>query len=62
MNDLEIIRNIKRELIRTRKEIEAMKGEEKKEAWKAYADLLTSLDISTLDSHPRSRQPFTASS
>ena len=62
LKDLEIIRNIKRELIRTRKEIESMKGEEKKEAWKAYAELLTSLDISTLDNPPRPRQPFTASS
>ena len=62
LNDLEIIRNIKRELIRTRKEIEAMNGEEKKKAWKAYAELLTSLDIGTLGSPPHTRQPFAAGS
>ena len=62
LKNLEIIRNIKRELIRTRKEIEAMSGEEKKKAWKAYAELLTSLDIGTLDSPPRARQPFAPSS
>ena len=58
LKDLEIIRNIKRELVRTRKEIEAMNGEEKKKAWKAYAELLTSLEIGTLDSPPRARQSF----
>ena len=62
LKDLEIIRNIKRELIRTRKEIENMNGEEKKKAWKAYAELLTSLDIGTLDSHPRAKQSFVAGS
>ena len=55
MNDLEIIRNIKRELIRTRKEIETLNGKEKKKAWKAYAQLLTSLDIGTLNSPPSRR-------
>jgi len=55
LNDLEIVRNIKRELIRTRKEIETMNGEEKKKAWKAYAQLLTSLDIGTLNSPPSRR-------
>ena len=50
MNDLEIIRNIKRDLIRKRKEIEAMKNvKEKNEALKVYAELLTSLEIGTLD-------------
>lgn len=49
LNDLEFIRNIKRELIRKRKEIEAMRNaEEKRNALKAYAELLTSLEISTL--------------
>lgn len=55
LNDLEIIRNIKRELIRTRKEIETLNGKEKKKAWKAYAQLLTSLDIGTLNSPPSTR-------
>lgn len=55
LNDLEIIRNIKRELIRTRKEIETLDGKEKKKAWKAYAQLLTSLDIGTLNSLPSRR-------
>ena len=51
MNDLEIIRNIKRDLIRKRKEIETMNdAKEKNEALKAYAELLTSLEIGTLDS------------
>jgi|GEM_PF-2827179 len=62
LNDLEIIRNIKRELIRTRKEIEALKGEEKKKAWKAYAELLTSLDIGAVSNPPRTRQPIHTSS
>jgi len=49
LNDLEFIRNIKRELIRKRKEIEAMRNaEEKRNALKAYAELLTSLEIGTL--------------
>jgi len=55
LNDIEIIRNIKRELIRTRKEIETLNGKEKKKAWKAYAQLLTSLDIGTLNSLPSRR-------
>jgi len=55
LNDLEIVRNIKRELIRTRKEIEALNGKEKKKAWKAYAELLTSLEIGTLNSPPSRR-------
>lgn len=51
MNDLEIMRNIKRDLVRKRKEIEAMENvEEKKKALRAYAELLTSLEIGTLDS------------
>jgi len=51
LNDLEIIRNIKRELIRKRREIEAMNNlEEKNKALKAYAELLSSLEIGTLKS------------
>ena len=51
LNDLEIMRNIKRDLVRKRKEIEAMENvEEKKKALRAYAELLTSLEIGTLDS------------
>ncbi|UCE16889.1 MAG: hypothetical protein JSV12_04620 [Candidatus Bathyarchaeota archaeon] len=46
MNDLEIIRDIKRELIRKRKEIEDIwKEEDRSRALKAYAELLTSLEI-----------------
>lgn len=50
MNDLEIMRNIKRELIRKRKEIDAMKNvEEKSKALKAYAEFLTSLETGALE-------------
>lgn len=46
MSELEIIRDIKRKLIRKRKEIEDMKNEEdKNKALKAYAELLTNLEI-----------------
>lgn len=46
LNDLEIIRDIKRELIRKRKEIEDIwKEEDRSRALKAYAELLTSLEI-----------------
>ena len=49
LNDSEIIRDIKRELIRKRKVIEAMKNlEEKNKALKAYAEFLTSLEIGKL--------------
>jgi len=51
LDDLEIIRNIKRDLVRKRKEIETMKNvEEKNKALKAYAELLTSLEIGILNS------------
>ena len=50
MDDLEIMRNIKRELIRKRKEIEAMKNmEEKNKALEAYAEFLTSLETVILE-------------
>ena len=62
MNDLEIVRNIKRELIRTRKEIDALQGKEKKEAWKAYAELLTSLDLGALNNPSHVGQPVPTSS
>ena len=62
LSDLEIIRNLKRDLIRMRREIEFMNGEDKRKAWKAYAELLTSLEIGTLDSRPRTRQPSDTSS
>jgi len=46
LSELEIIRDIKRKLIRKRKEIEDMKNEEdKNKALKAYAELLTNLEI-----------------
>ena len=51
MNDLEVVRNIKMELIRRRREIDALKNvEDKEKVLKVYADLLTSLEISTLGS------------
>jgi hypothetical protein len=46
MNDLEIVRSIKSELICRREEIEALlKGEGKNKALEAYAELLTSLQL-----------------
>jgi len=52
LSNLEIMRNIKRDLIRKRKEIDTMKNvKEKNKVLKAYAELLTSLEIGTLDSH-----------
>ena len=46
LNDLEFIRRIKRELIRRRIEIDSMKrGKRKKKALKAYAELLTNLEL-----------------
>ena len=46
LSELEIIRDIKRKLIRKRKEIEDMKNkEDKNKALKAYAELLTNLEI-----------------
>jgi len=57
LNDLEIIRNIKRELNRKRQEIEAMKNmEEKNEALKGYAELLITLEIGTFKSPTATRQ------
>ncbi|UCE44479.1 MAG: hypothetical protein JSV57_03105 [Candidatus Bathyarchaeota archaeon] len=52
LSNLEVIRSLKRDLIRMRKEIEAMDGQEKRKAWKAYAELLTSLEVGKRDSHP----------
>lgn len=49
LNDLETIRNIKRELFRMRREIDGMKNrEEKKDVLKTYAELLTRLEIGKL--------------
>ncbi|MDH5449720.1 MAG: hypothetical protein OEX77_02300 [Candidatus Bathyarchaeota archaeon] len=49
LKDLEVVRNIKRDLVRMRKEIDAMPNvEEKSATLKAYAELLTSLEIGTL--------------
>lgn len=49
LNDLEIVHNIKRDLVRMRKEIDSMPNvEEKSKILKAYAELLTSLEIDTL--------------
>jgi len=49
LNELEIIRDLKRELVRRRREIEAMwKEEDRDRALKAYAELLTSLEIGAL--------------
>lgn len=46
LNDLEVIRRIKRELIRKRREIDAMKDENsKKKAMKVYAELLTNMEL-----------------
>ena len=46
MNDLEFIRRIKKELIKKRKEIDAMKpGKRKKKAIEVYAELLTTLEL-----------------
>ena len=51
LNDIEIVRKIKRDLIHTRKRIENMKDvEEKKKALKVYVELLTSLEIGASDS------------
>ena len=56
LDDLKIVRNIMRELIRKRKEIEAMKNVgEKKKALKAYAEFLTSLETGTLESRTPTR-------
>ena len=53
MNDIEIVRKIKRDLTHARKKIENMKDvEEKKKALKVYAELLTSLEIGASDSSP----------
>jgi len=49
LKDLEVVRNIKRDLVRMRKEIDTLPNvEEKSETLKAYAELLTSLEIGTL--------------
>lgn len=58
LKDLEVVRNIKRDLVRMRKEIDAMPNvEEKSTTLKAYAELLTSLEIGSLiDLKPRERR------
>lgn len=45
-----------------RKEIEAMNGDEKTKAWKAYAELLTNLEIGKYDRDPRTEHSFHKSS
>ena len=46
MNDLELIRGIKRELVRIRTQIDAMKrGKRKKKALEVYATLLLNLEL-----------------
>lgn len=46
MNELELIRDIKRDLVRKRLEIDKMKsGKRKTEAMKIYAELLTTLEM-----------------
>jgi hypothetical protein len=46
LSDLELIRSIKRDLIRKRIEIDAIKsGKRKKKAMKVYAELLTTLKL-----------------
>ena len=56
LNDIEIVRRIKRDLIHTRKRIEDMKDvEEKEKALKVYVELLTSLEIGASDSLPPTR-------
>ena len=46
MNDLELIRRIKRELILRRTQIDSMKrGKRKKKALQVYAELLTTLVV-----------------
>jgi hypothetical protein len=47
LNDLELIRRIKKELIRRRTEIDAMTmgGKGKEKAIKVYAELLTNMDL-----------------
>ena len=46
MRDLELVRRIKRDLIRKRSEIDKMKsGKRKIKAMKIYAELLTSLEL-----------------
>jgi len=46
MSDLELVEGIKRDLIRKRTEIDAMKyGSKKKKAIKAYIDLCLSLEM-----------------
>jgi hypothetical protein len=46
LNDLEVIRRIKRELIQKRREIDAIKDEKrKKKAIKVYAEFLTQMQL-----------------
>ena len=46
LNDLEVIRRIKKELINKRREIDSMKtGKRKKKAIKAYVELLNNLEL-----------------
>jgi hypothetical protein len=57
LNDLEVIRTIKRELIRERREIDAMKDEKsKKKAIEVYAKLLTTMELGDMNKG-RARNP-----
>ena len=48
MKDLELVRSIKRDLIRKRTEIDKMaSGKRKTKAMKVYAQLLTTLELGT---------------
>ena len=52
LKDKKIILNIRRDLLRKRKEIEAINNpKQRKKALETYAELLTTLEISTLLTH-----------
>jgi hypothetical protein len=49
LKDFELVRSIKRDLIRKRMEINKMKnGNQKTKAMKVYAELLTNLELDTI--------------
>ena len=57
MNDLELIRNVKRDLIRMRDKIDSVKtAEGKRQTVETYVKLLTSLEISSLNSPQLKKQ------
>jgi len=49
LNNPKFLRNIKKELIRKRNEIETMKNMDKTKALESYAEFLVNLEIDTLD-------------